>query len=235
MRCEKCKQYVPEGLGIKNCPNCGFEITENSNVLETTNSDTKTDKPNSLSEQINKRTKESKLTKDQIARIENRINKGRNRLIIVSIIMTLLIIASFIIPVGFLPSKRSYRLYDMDKSLTLSQSIGILPTLILLTILGCLFFIIVLRHTKYFKLKKDLIDGVILTFETKINRIRELAGDAEKEYDVYLEQNDANLDKLNYLISEFPNIQAGDFIRVTLTQNAKFVLSTEKLNIRNRL
>jgi hypothetical protein len=122
----------------------------------------------------------------------------------------------------------------MDKSLTLSQSIGILPTLILLIILGCLFFIIVLRHTKYFKLKKDLISGVILTFETKIIRIRELAGDAEKEYDVYLEQNDANLEKLNYLISEFPNIKAGDFIRVTLTQNAKFVLSTEKLNIRNR-
>jgi len=28
MRCEQCKQYIPEGLGIKNCPGCGCEIME---------------------------------------------------------------------------------------------------------------------------------------------------------------------------------------------------------------
>ncbi|SRR6266542_1438617 len=28
MRCEQCKQYIPEGLGIKNCPECGCEIVE---------------------------------------------------------------------------------------------------------------------------------------------------------------------------------------------------------------
>lgn len=231
MRCEKCEQYVPEGLEIKNCPNCGTEIIEKSNITETIINSSLNDKPNLLS---NQDIKKSKLSKDQIAKIEDRIEKGKNRFIFVSIIMALLIIVSFFIPVGFLPSRRSYRLRDLDKSLTLSQLIGIVPTLIFLTLIGFLFFVVVLRHTKYFKLKKDLIDGNILTFETKIIRIRELAGDAEKEYDVYLEKNDASLEKLNYLISEFPNLRKGDSIRVTLTQNAKFVLSTEILNMRNR-
>ena len=113
------------------------------------------------------------MTKDQIVKVENRMHKGKNRLIFVSIIMTLLIFISFFVPLGFLPNKRGHAFSELQKELTLSQSIGLLPTLI--------------RHTKYLKLKKDLKEKGTLTFETKIIRVVELLGDAEKEFDVFLE------------------------------------------------
>ncbi len=235
MRCIKCKHYIPDGAGFEKCPECGFPIGAKLTIEQKKIIIEEKNKATNLQSQLTlKKTKEARLTRDEKLKLEKRIEKGRNRLIFVCFIMIVLTIAVFLIPIGFLPSKKGFLINDSDRNLTFVQSIGFIKTVIILLILGCLFFVAVLHHTKYFKLKKDLIIGITLTFDTKIIRIRELAGDAEKEYDVYLEQNIANINKLNYLISEFPNIQVGDMIKVTMTKNAHFVVYTGKLSTRNR-
>ncbi len=59
MRCEKCKNYIPEGLGIINCPNCGAKIIEKQVILETKKNETDIDRPVSKFNQNNNTNKNS--------------------------------------------------------------------------------------------------------------------------------------------------------------------------------
>ena len=170
---------------------------------------------------------ERELTEQEKELVLKKIGKGKSRLILSGVIMGIITFVCLFIPMKFLPSKVGVSRRGLDQSLTLVESIGWLPTLIVLAIIGGVLFVAILSHTKYFKLKKDILENVCLTLDVEVSSVRELLGDAEKEYDVYLKQNEGGIKKLNYLKSEFPGLHKGDKINVILTKNAHYILSTK--------
>jgi hypothetical protein len=112
---------------------------------------------------------------------------------------------------------------------TLADTIGFIPTFLFVAVAAMVVFFVIIKHSKYFKIKKDLKLRNVTSFEAKVTNIQELAGDDEKEYDVYVEKNEAGVRKLNYLISEFPDLKVGDKLKITIATISQVVLSTQKL------
>ena len=222
MRCSRCNGYIPEGLRVKECPSCGNEVKEEA-LIESI----KIIEENSiLDDKITKipLIEKSVLTKEQEEILEEKLEKGLKKILIGSLILLFIITASFIIPARLIPSRGSY--IDIGND-TLADVMGVFPTLIYVAIMALVLFSAIIKHSKFFKIKKDLKMRNVTSFEAKVTHIRELAGDDEKEYDVYVETNEAGIQKLNYLISEFPDLNIGDNIKITIANVSQVVLSTQ--------
>ena len=226
MRCSKCNEYIPEGLVVKECPSCGNEVKENvfiesqKTVEESSILDDKTTKT--------PLTEKSKLTKKQEQVLEEKIEKGLKEMFIGSLVIGFFAFISFVIPARYIPSRRTHRFSEGYGNERLVDIMGVFPTLILIAVFALIMFSAIITHSKYFKIKKDLKLRNVTSFETKITDIREFKGDKEKEYNVYIEKNEAGVRKLNYLIREFPELKVGDNIKITIATISQVVLSTQK-------
>lgn len=221
MRCQQCNEYIPENLGIKNCIRCDIELREEVDAKNEISSAPQT--------QQTIETKLQELTKEQEVLVEERLNKGLKSLLYASILWIFFVLLT-LIPIKFIPTRKAQAIQGFEANQAFAEYFGIIPTFIILFILGVFIFTLVLRHSKFLNLKKDLKEKKSITIISKIANIRELKGDREKEYDVFLEKNTENLKKLNFLKSEFPDIRKGDIIKVTFTKNAHCVMSTEIVN-----
>jgi len=218
MRCKKCNEYIPVGLGITHCVKCGADLSEEDTVVE--------ESPLITEIEAEAGPMYDDLTKEQEFQIQQRLHKSVKRLLNASVLWTVIIIV-VLIPLRFIPSRNAEGIQGMNTSLSFAEYMGFLPTLFFLLIIGILIYGLVLSHSRFFGLRKDLKGKETITFTARVAGVRELKGDDEKEYDVFLEKNLGRLKKLNYLLSEFPDVKKGDTIKVTLSLNAHFVLTTE--------
>lgn len=218
MRCHQCNEYIPENLGIKNCIKCDAELKDEVN--------TNNENPCVLQTEQIVEIKYEDLTKEQEALLKERLERGVKSLLHGSLVWMFLIIAT-IIPLKYIPTRKAQAVQGIEANQSFAEYFGIFPTLIFLLIWGIFIYSLVLHYSKFFKLQKDLRERKIITVVSKIANIQELKGDEEKEYNVFLEKNKANINKIRLLISELPNICKGDTVKVTLTKNAHSVLSTE--------
>lgn len=170
------------------------------------------------------------LTTKQSRKLENKIEKSTIPLYIIGFLALTISIVCFTVPLSFLPKRKTLNDFGIgDETQTFLESFGIIPTILFLIILFGLLFFAVLVDTKYLSLKKDLIEKKTISLTTKVKNIKKLKGDSEEIYDVYIEKNSAELNKIRYLKSEFPNLEKDNSISITLTANAKFVLETKIL------
>ncbi len=218
MRCHNCNEYIPENLGIKKCIKCGTELNEKTDIKDEALPMLQTEQPVEI--------KYQELTKDQTTLLEERFDKGLKSLLYASVLW-IIILVSIIVPIRFIPTRKAHAIQGLEANQTFSEFFGIVPTIIFLLIIGIFIYGLALRHSKFLSIRKDLKERKTITIISKITDIRELKGDREKEYDVFLEKNTEGLKKLNYLQSEFPDIRKGDTIKVTLTKNAHCAVSTE--------
>jgi hypothetical protein len=183
---------------------------------------------NSKSGNIPDNPKYEELSKIQVRKIQDRIEKGRYLLFVGSILIIVISCIFFLVPISLLPSGETFLLQDIDPAQTISESIGSVPTMVFLMLSGGLFPIAILRHMRIFKLKKDLVEKKSIIFDAKVNHIRERKGYEEKKCNVYLDKNCVKLKKLSYPVGEFTNVKEGDLVTITLTSNAQFILSARK-------
>ena len=215
MRCKQCGEYIPEGLGINQCF-CGAELPKDTSPIEKEN-ELITNESNA----IEKRTQivTESLTKKQEEKLNKCIEQEEKVLLIVG--------ASFfvIIVLMFIPIYR-WRGADLG-GVSVMEFFGFIPTTLFLIIFYAVMFVYPIR--KFVKLKKDLKEKQAITISTKVLSIE---GNDKKGYKVFFEENEANIQKVHFYYNELPDIKEGDSIKLTLTPNAHFVLSTE-LNIKS--
>ena len=219
MRCHLCNEYIPENLGIEDCIKCGVKLKKNEKV---TTEEVTSVVPREKSAEQNFK----ELTNEQRLVIQEHLDKSIKSLFKASLLWIFAIIL-IIIPIKFIPSRKAYKIQGVDGVQSFAEYFGFIPTLLFVLIGGLVFYIPTLIHSKFFSLRKDLKEKEGVTLVSKIIDIKELKGDSEREYNVFLEKNNTNIKKINFLISEFPNIRKGDTIKVILTKNAHLVLSTE--------
>ena len=211
MRCKECGKYIPEGLGMERCF-CGAELPQDILPIE--------EEKDLIENEINVIEEKTQtfftelLTKKQIEQIENRIEQEQKGFIPLCV--------TFLIMVGvtFIPL-HSRRGHDLGGT-TVMDFFGFVPTSLFLITIGVIMFLNSARL--FFKLKKDLKEKQAITLLTKVLNIE---GNDKKGYKVFFEKNEANIQKVHFFYNELPEIKEGDSIKLTLTPNAHFVLSTE--------
>ena len=169
--------------------------------------------------------KETNLNSIHIRKIYGRIDKANSRFKWAGGFLLFFAAIGLFIPLGWSPRSRGLS----DPSATFVESSGFMAMFVVLFIFALLFFWAVVSHTKYFSLRKDTQEAKGYIFRAKVERLKVMKGDGEKEIEVYLEPNESKRRKLVYLISEFPGIHEGDELEVTMTKHAKYVVDTKKL------
>jgi hypothetical protein len=228
MRCKKCGQYIPEGLDMKQCF-CGEEITEEEIVSQ---EDVSIAAENHFQEE-RKYTEHDTLTEKQEMQIKQRIDIGIEKLFKALGVCLIPIVLIVFVPMAWLPSRQIHRIHNVDKNQTIAESLGAIPTAIILLIIVGVFMVGALYDSHLLSLVKDLKKKKTKILEVQAKEIKKTKKDFlnNTEYIVCLEENPDKLKRLIYPIDEFPDIQPGDLLKVTLTQQTEVVLSTEKINV----
>ena len=210
MRCEKCGKYIPEGLGMEQCF-CGAELPKDAQKIEKEN-----ELPANESKAIKQKTQiiTKLLIQEQKEQINNHIDSVKSGIIKKSLIWIILtIIVSFI------------RFVLRGGSAAATISLLICFVIIVLSLIA--IFIYSVQKTS--KLKKDLKEKKAIILSARVSSIEKLKGSGGKkyEYEIYLDENEANIEKVHFFPDNSSEFKTGDLIKLTLTPNAHFLLSVE--------
>jgi len=211
MRCKQCEQYIPEGLGMNQCF-CGAELPKETSPIEQ-EKELISNESNTIEEKTQMVTE--LLTKKQEEQINEGIDRGIIAIFKMGAIWLIAIIVSFI--------RLAFRHDTTFAVIFFNSTLGIL----LFIIIGVVLFIYATRNSKFFELKKDLKEKKAIILSAKVSSIEELKGGVKKEYEVFLEKNEANIEKVRFFHDNFSEVKKGNYIKLIVTPNAHFVLSAE--------
>lgn len=148
------------------------------------------------------------------------------------VFILLLIISS--IPTGLLPKKRNITISNPD--LNMFESIGILPTLIILIIISGLTSFYVYNNFKYSKLSKDVIEQKKIILKVIVENVIYKEGPGPKEIDLFFSPPYNSTNKIEFVGEDnFPKLYKNQEIELTLTKNALFPLGIKPKNDLNDL
>jgi len=220
MRCKQCDQYIPEGLGIKQC-SCGAELpekklpNEKENVLPVNESQVTERKV------IERNTKivTTLLTSEQKTQIIdhiNRIKSGIFKKSFIWIILAIIMLLRFIL-------KDDATIF------------AVIQLICFVAMVVAVIAIFILSKREISRLQEDLIEKKTIAFSVKVSETKEFKvkrdGKKKSDYEIHLEKNEVNIEKVYFYPDKISAIEKGDRIKLTLTPNAHFVLSAE-LDIR---
>jgi len=217
MRCEKCGEYIPEGLGIEQCV-CGSELSQDTSSIEKENV-LPTNESKTIGQQKTRIITEL-LTQRQEAQINDHIDRSTIGVFKKNLIWVILVIIAFL------------RFALRGNTMVFSMIFLICFVVMALSLIA--IFIYSMREISV--LKKDLKEKKAIVLSAKVSSIKELKGGGKKgyEYEIYLEKNEANIEKVHFFPDNCLEIKKGNYIKLTLTPNAHFVLSA-KLDIKSSL
>ena len=207
MRCKQCGQYIPEGLGMTQCF-CGAELPKETSLIEKEN-ELITNENNAIEEKTQIATE--LLTKKQEEQINESIDRGIITIFKKNFIWVIAMIIAF------------FRFVFRENTAAVTMILLICFVVMALSLVA--IFIYSMR--KISRLKKDLKEKKAIILSAKVSSIEELKGGVKKEYEVFLEENEANIEKVRFFHDNFSEVKKGNYIKLIVTPNAHFVLSAE--------
>ena len=213
MRCKQCGEYIPEGLGLSQCF-CGAELSKETLSI---------DKENDLTENKSKAIEQKaqivtkSLTQKQKEQIDYRIDRLTAGVFKKNLIWVIATIIAFF----------RFLRFAIGGNTT---NVAMLLLICFLVMAIFLIFIFIYSIKNIHKLKKDLEGKKAIVLSAEISSIEELKGGGKKgyEYEIYLEKNEANIEKVHFFSDNSFEFEKGDHIKLTLTPNAHFVLAAER-------
>lgn len=143
-------------------------------------------------------------------------------------IFALLLIVSFI-PMGFLPKKR--RVSISNPELSIFESMGVLPTLIMLIIIAGSISLYLYHSFKYAKLSKDVIEQKKITLNVNVRNVIYKQGQGPQEIDLFFSPAYNSINKIEFVGEDnFPKLYKNQEIEIILTKNALYPLSIKPKN-----
>ena len=136
-----------------------------------------------------------------------------------------LLIVSFI-PMGLIPTKRIRTISNPD--LSIFESMGIMPTLLMLLIISGSICLYLYFSFKYAKLSKDVIEQKKVTLDVKVRNVIYKQGQGPQEIDLFFSPPYGSVNKVQFIgEDEFPRLQIDQEVKLVLTKNALYPLSIE--------
>ncbi len=140
-------------------------------------------------------------------------------------LFALLFIVSFI-PMGLLPRKR--RLSVSDPSLSIFDSMGVAPTLLMLFLIAGALSVYLYHSFKYAKISKDVIEQEKITLEVKVVNVIYKQGGGPQEIDLFFSPPYNSVHKVEFVDERnFPRLHKNQEIKLVLTKNALYPLSIQ--------
>ena len=133
-------------------------------------------------------------------------------------VFVLLIVFS-VIPMGLIPKKR--RVEISDPNLTMFESLGVLPTLIMIFSISGALVLYLYFSFKYAKLKKDLEEKKKVVLHVKAKNVNYKQGPGPQEIDLYFSPSYNKVNKVTFIDEpSFPRLRKDQEVILLLTKNA---------------